>query len=96
MTSEMMETWFEKQRQWEEHFMREQYDAIGETAGKIYQTLEKNGPTSDSALKKEIQVSDNTLFEHAIGWLAREGKISFQRKGKGYVFSLALEPAQNN
>ncbi len=93
MVSEMMEAWMQKQQQWEEHAMREQYDAIGETAGKIYQVLEKKGPMTDAALKKEIKVANRDLFDHAIGWLAREGKVSFQGEGKGWLYSLHCEPA---
>ena len=68
--------------------MQEQYNSIGETAGKIYRALEKNGPTEDAALRKEIEASDAALFNQAVGWLAREDKINFEKKKKIWVFSL--------
>jgi len=74
--------------------MREQYHAIGETAGKIYQALEKNGPAADADLKKVTGISDAALFNHALGWLAREDKINFKKKGKGWQLSLAPESAK--
>ncbi len=68
--------------------MREQYNAIGETAGKIYQALEKNNRMEDAALRKEIGTPDTALFNQAIGWLAREHKINFEKMGKGWQLSL--------
>ncbi len=61
--------------------MDEHYYAIGETAGKIYQSLEKNSKT-EVQLQKDIQVSDTDLFHQALGWLARENKIIFGKVGK--------------
>ena len=60
--------------------MQEQCIAIGETAGVIYQTLEKGGAKTVTALQKETGTA-NELLNQAIGWLAREGKISFEKKG---------------
>ncbi len=62
--------------------MQEQYNVIGEAAGKIYRVLEKNSSATFSTLQKTAQVSDSDLFHQAIGWLAREGKLEFQKKGK--------------
>lgn len=42
--------------------MREQYQTIGETAGKIYWALEKNGAMETASLQKEINVPDSALF----------------------------------
>ena len=68
--------------------MQEQCIAIGETAGVIYQTLEKNGAKTLSVLQKETGVA-NELLNQAIGWLAREGKISFEKKGNFLQLTLA-------
>lgn len=68
--------------------MQEQYQAIGETAGKIYRVLEKNGAMEMVSLQKEINVQDPALYNQALGWLAREDKIDFLKKGKTGAISL--------
>lgn len=68
--------------------MQEQCQRIGETAGKIYKTLEKGAKTLE-ALPKEAQVSDAALFNQAIGWLCREGKLNFEKKGTSTQVMLA-------
>jgi len=68
--------------------MREQYQAIGETAGKIYQALEKGSAMETGLLQKEINASNPALFNQALGWLAREDKIDFCKKGKTWAVSL--------
>ena len=72
--------------------MQKKYNSIGEMAGKIYRALEKNGPMEDAALKKEVEITDTNLFNQAIGWLAREDKINFEKKGKTSTLSLAAAP----
>lgn len=69
--------------------MSDAYQAIGETAGKIFKALEKNGSLNPSSLQREIQVSDSALFQQAVGWLAREGKLNFEKKGKTEKLSLS-------
>ena len=69
--------------------MHEQCQKIGEAAGKIYKALEKNGGNTLEALPKEIGVSDSALFNQAIGWLCREGKLNFEKKGSGWQVTLA-------
>ncbi len=61
--------------------------AIGETAGKVYRALETKGAMRVSQLKTETQADTFTLHA-AIGWLAREGKIDFQKKGRSIVIAL--------
>lgn len=68
--------------------MQEQNRVIGETAGKIYRTLEKSGVIETASLQKEASVADATLFNQALGWLAREDKIDFQKKGREWTISL--------
>ena len=46
--------------------MQEQCIAIGETAGMIYQTLEKGGAKTVTALQKETGTA-NELLNQAIG-----------------------------
>ena len=68
--------------------MQEQYHAIGELAGKIYKELEQRGESTLSDLQKGIGVSDSALFHQALGWLAREDKINFQKQAKTLRVSL--------
>ena len=68
--------------------MQDQYQPIGETAGKIYQALESSGMRTLTELQKEIKVSDAALFHQAIGWLAREDKIAFSKKGNQAALEL--------
>ena len=68
--------------------MYEPYQAIGETAGKIYRALEQQGEQSAARVQRQISVEDSALFNQAIGWLAREDKISFNKSGKIVTFSL--------
>ena len=49
-------------------------EEIGITAGAIWQALNTKGELSLAQLKKAVN-SKTTVFDWAIGWLAREGKI---------------------
>ena len=62
-------------------------DQIGEYAGKVWQALSKNGSMSMAKLVKAVgQPRDNVM--QALGWLAREGKISIEEEGRSRVVSL--------
>ena len=65
----------------------EQCHRIGETAGKIYQSLQKGSKTL-AKLQKDIAVTDSVLFHQAIGWLARESKIKFCKEGRSMTVAL--------
>lgn len=67
--------------------MQEQYYGIGETAGKIYKCLEKKGEQPLAKVQKEVNV-DAALFNQAIGWLARENNVNFNKMGKTVKISL--------
>ena len=67
--------------------MQEQYYGIGETAGKIYKTLERKGEMTLAKLLGEVG-ADEALFNQAIGWLARENNINFGKVGKIVKVSL--------
>ena len=58
--------------------MQEQYYLIGETAGKIYRCLEDNGEQTVTKVQREIK-ADAPIFYQAVGWLARENNINFNR-----------------
>ena len=55
-------------------------DQIGIDAGKVWNELELNGEMTTGALKKSLGMAPFDL-NIAIGWLAREDKISLTRKG---------------
>jgi hypothetical protein len=61
---------------------------IGETAGMVWDTLEKHGPQSFAALMEEVN-APQSLFFMAIGWLSRENKLLFAADGGDYIVSLA-------
>lgn len=67
--------------------MQAQYYAIGETAGKIYRFLEQKGEQTVTKAQKEIG-ADAAIFFQAIGWLARENNINFNKLGKTLKISL--------
>ena len=52
---------------------------IGTTAGRVWSFLKEHGKVSLSALEKGVDESRSTVYM-AIGWLAREGKVSIQRE----------------
>jgi Winged helix-turn-helix domain (DUF2582) len=54
---------------------------IGETAGRIWQYLDKHGATALMNLSQRVKVRPQ-IAAMAIGWLAREGKLSFVREGR--------------
>jgi hypothetical protein len=50
-------------------------ETIGANAGLIWQALAENNAASTKQLKKVTKLKDKELFA-AIGWLAREGKLT--------------------
>lgn len=64
-------------------------DVIGTTAGKIYKLLHTKGEHTIATLKKELPLDDPNLLPMALGWLAREGKLTLTKKGKSLVVALA-------
>lgn len=61
--------------------------AIGEAAGKIWHYLDKNGPSSITKVTSETGVGKNDI-QRAIGWLAKEGKLTVEIKGRVETLSL--------
>ncbi len=62
-------------------------DTIGRTAGKVFQTLEKNGECTLAKLKTQTKSNDFVLSA-AIGWLARENKVQIKQSDKSVKVSL--------
>jgi hypothetical protein len=54
---------------------------IGDAAGIIWQYLDQHGGTSLRKLREGTKLSDHILLM-ALGWLAREGKLSFGKEGR--------------
>jgi Winged helix-turn-helix domain (DUF2582) len=56
---------------------RDEFTTIGETAGALWHMLSDGGPTTLASLIEAIGVPES-LFFMAVGWLAREGKITIE------------------
>jgi hypothetical protein len=59
-------------------------ERFGQSAGKIWKTLNKYGVLTESTLKKNTRLTDKEFYA-AVGWLARENKIS--KTGAKYQLS---------
>lgn len=60
---------------------------IGETAGVVWRVLAENGPMSMAKLVKAVGEPRDTVMQ-ALGWLAREDKISIEEDNRSRVVSL--------
>ena len=62
-------------------------ETIGHVAGEVWQLLDSQGAQSVPAIKKAISVPDDVILA-AIGWLAREDKLTFSKSGRTLTISL--------
>lgn len=62
-------------------------DAIGEVAGKVWHELNSNGESSAASLKTKLK-SDAFSVNAAIGWLAREDKVTLKKNGNSVKVAL--------
>ena len=60
---------------------------IGETAGQVWHVLETTGPKNITRLVKEVDASRDLVMQ-ALGWLAREEKITIEEQARARVVSL--------
>ncbi len=60
---------------------------IGETAGQLWNLLELEGPMKITQLVKQADAPRDMVMQ-AIGWLAREEKISIEEKSRTRIVSL--------
>ncbi len=68
--------------------MQELQEQIGFSAGQIYNYLSSNNGTSTiTKMKKELDLKGN-FAELGLGWLAREDKVQFTKKGSSVSVSL--------
>jgi hypothetical protein len=57
-------------------------DQIGDTAGIIWKELNESGPRTLTQLAKDID-SPRDVIMQAVGWLAREDKLSIEEDARG-------------
>lgn len=62
-------------------------EKIGNNAGQVWSAL-SNGELEVKAVKKATKLTEKDL-NLALGWLAREGKVSFREEEKELFVSLA-------
>lgn len=62
-------------------------EEIGETAGLVWNALDKSGPMSLAKLVKKLG-KPRDLTMQALGWLAREGKLSITEQRRSRIVSL--------
>lgn len=62
-------------------------DVIGLAAGKIWEYLAQHGSASATKIARETAL-DSKVLQRAIGWLAKEEKLSFETKGRNELISL--------
>lgn len=55
-------------------------EAIGQSAGQIWEYLSNNGESSLTKMKKDLDLKGN-FADLGLGWLAREGKVEISKKG---------------
>ncbi len=60
---------------------------IGATAGDVWQVLSEQGPMSMAKLINAVGQPRNTVLL-ALGWLAREDKVSIEEDGRARIVSL--------
>jgi Winged helix-turn-helix domain (DUF2582) len=68
-------------------------EEIGTTAGAIWRALNTKEELSLAQLKKDVK-GRPPLFDWAIGWLAREGKIVITPVGRSFRIRLTEAQAQ--
>ena len=61
--------------------------AIGETAGKVWQFLNDKGEANIIQLMKGVEADSSLIFQ-SLGWLAREDKLLIDKKGGYITYSL--------
>ena len=60
---------------------------IGETAGKIWDTLNVQNEVSLTRLPKIVGERETVVYQ-ALGWLAREDKVEYEKKGNRTLISI--------
>jgi hypothetical protein len=64
-------------------------EQIGQAAGIIWHTLlESDKPVNISEVPKKTKLTSQVAYL-GLGWLAREGKVDYQKKGRSVYVSLS-------
>ena len=65
------------------------HNTIGNAAGIIWPTLaDSAGPLNITDIPKRTNLTTQIAFQ-GLGWLAKEGKIQYEKKGRSVYVSLA-------
>lgn len=64
-------------------------DQIGLTAGDVWHLLDEQGPQTISQIVKEVKAPRDMVMQ-AIGWLAREEKITIEQSSRRRVVALRM------
>ena len=63
---------------------------IGSVAGAVWHYLEKNSEATVTKLTRELGENERTVLM-AIGWLAREEKLDFEKRKQGTYITLKTQ-----
>lgn len=63
---------------------------IGSVAGAIWHYLENNNEVTVTKLTREIGENERTVLM-GVGWLAREGKLDFEKRKQGTYITLKTQ-----
>lgn len=63
-------------------------EKIGINAGKVWSVLDEKGRQNVKEIKKATKLTDKDLYA-ALGWLAREGKVTLESEEKELIASLS-------
>jgi hypothetical protein len=62
-------------------------EMIGDMAGDVWRVLSERGAQTLAGLKKSLEAPDDQVML-AVGWLAREDKLSFETNGRTITVAL--------
>ena len=65
-------------------------DNIGHIAGAIWHYLEENNEATVTKMTREIGETERSVLM-GVGWLAREGKLDFEKRKQGTYITLKTQ-----
>ena len=63
-------------------------EKIGIDGGKVWTKLEEEGRMNVRSLRNAIKLTERDTFA-AIGWLAKEGKLTLEKDGRDFYVELS-------
>lgn len=63
-------------------------ETIGTNAGLVWNALNEGGKMDVKSLKKATQIKAEKDLYAALGWLAKENKLAFEKEGANLLVSL--------